>query len=137
MQFSKSITQIRQSLYKTSLTNELNHLNPNSSKAKELTNIITTLTETTANPGTNDVDQYIYKRIWRLLHPIHRLVKITEYVKDNIDEQYQTNILTQLTDLINNKKLTSKKHITYDPLQEKIIAIHALKFKKGKYTIKL
>ena len=73
------------------------------------------------------------------LNNIHKTTKIQEYLESIIDDKDERlDLLTILIDMVNNKKLNTKKMVDYDMENEKIVTIFVLKFnkKKDKYMIK-
>lgn len=85
-----------------------------------------------------EIDKHIYKKPWNRLKPIHRLEKVKQFVNTEFDEESETKrkkILADLTKHINNGKLNTKKSVVYDPKEEKILSMPALKVKKDTYSI--
>ena len=86
----------------------------------------------------NEIEKYMYKKPWYRLNNIQKINKFEEYIKNNIDTQ-QEELLKELTDLVENKKINTKKAVDYNYETEKIISIHVLKYNKKEkvYEIKI
>ncbi len=81
--------------------------------------------------NTND----LYKKSWTKLNPIHKILKIKEFVntlKIN-SEKERTELKEQLVNLIKMKILTKKEKVIYDETNGTIISLTNLQFKDGKY----
>ena len=83
-------------------------------------------------------NEYMYKKPWNKLSEVHKIIKIKEYVKNQlgiIDKKYETELIKQLTKYIKNKILSKKKSVNYDMYKAKIISIPSLKYDGNKYII--
>jgi len=86
----------------------------------------------------DELEKYMYKKPWHRLNNIHKINKLKEFVKENMDDQKEE-ILKELIDLVNKKKINTKKAVDYDYENEKILSINVLKYNKKlkKYEIKV
>jgi len=86
----------------------------------------------------NQINEYSYKKMWHLLQPFHRVEKIKDFLKENIENKdIRNNIEKTLLKLIYNNKLATKKAVIYDHKNEIIKSIPALEIMDtGEYTIK-
>ncbi len=75
----------------------------------------------------DEVDKVIFRRPWNRLPPIHKIVKIKEYLTNFVkDDILRTKISDDLINLVNTNKLNTKKHVVYDPIKEQIESIPVL-----------
>jgi hypothetical protein len=152
MNLNDEINTRREELFKMRFQNELKYLSKADTDDKNLlndrieiiTNIITTLDDGTRCENIkkkgifDDIDKYLYNKKWKHLSLYHRLVKIEEYIRENIeDENIQNTLIKEFTTHIHNKKLGTQKSVIYDPKDEKIISIPALIKDNGEYKIKI
>ena len=80
-------------------------------------------------------DDLLYKKPWTKLNPIHKILKIKEFVnglKINIEEN-RSILKDDLILLIKNKILTKKDSVNYDEINGKIISLKKLEYKDGLY----
>jgi hypothetical protein len=91
----------------------------------------------TESPQQQYNDDYLYQKPWTKLTPIHKIIKIKEFINllliDN--EQDKQELKTKLIELIKTKVLTKKDTVTYDSVKGRIISIRMLQHKNGKYFI--
>ena len=89
------------------------------------------------SPLNSFSDDYLYQKPWTKLTPIHKIIKIKEFVTtlEIKDEKEKLEIKEKLIELVKNKILTKKDAVIYDPIKAKIISIQSLQFKDGKYNI--
>ena len=83
-------------------------------------------------------DEDLYKKPWTKLNPIHKILKIKEFVNNQKinSEQERTELKDQLVLLIKSKVLTKKEKVLYDEKEGKIISLVNLQYKDGKYYYK-
>lgn len=106
-----------------------------------INNIITVNESKNINGYMKEIDKYIYKKPWTRLQPYHRTIKIKEYIENTYtDAKFKKKLLNDLIKLINDNKLNSNKMVKYDPYNEKILSIPAIKLDPSNisnYQIKL
>ena len=74
-----------------------------------------------------EIDKYTYKKPWTKLLAFHKIVKIKEFVKEKYgDGDMQGEIVTKLSEFINDGKINTKKFVVYDPNMEKILSMSCL-----------
>lgn len=72
------------------------------------------------------LNEHAYKKLWSKLIPIHRIIKIKEFVKEQYGEgEYIDNMLVDLLNYVNDGKL-DKKYVVYDNKVGKIVSISCL-----------
>ena len=98
---------------------------------------ITSSQSLTNNNITSDsIDEYYYKKPWNKLNIIHKKIKLKEFVNNlMIKRNEKKKLISDLIQLLNQKKITKKNEIDYDNINGKIISISLLKFKNNKYYI--
>jgi vancomycin resistance protein YoaR len=85
-----------------------------------------------------EISKDTYKKPWGKLIAFHKVVKLKEYVKEHYGEGVMQNeIVTKLSENINDGKINTKKFITYDPNAEKILALTCLEVNMEKGTYKI
>lgn len=85
-----------------------------------------------------EIDKYTFRKQWNKLLAFHKIVKIKEYIKENIqDEQMQNEIIEQLIKYANEGRINTKKYIVYDPNAEKILLMPCLIIDIDKKTYQL
>ena len=80
-------------------------------------------------------DEDLYKKPWIKLNPIHKIIKIKEFVnnlKINLEKD-RIILCDELIDLVKNKILTKKEKVNYDEVNGKIISLSDLQYKNEKY----
>jgi hypothetical protein len=80
-------------------------------------------------------DEDLYKKPWIKLNPIHKIIKIKEFVnnlKINLEKD-RIILRDELIDLVKNKILTKKEKVNYDEVNGKIISLSDLQYKNEKY----
>jgi hypothetical protein len=84
---------------------------------------------------SNISDNNLYKKPWIKLNPIHKILKIKEFVNNlNIKDDEDKEVLKcELILLIKNKVLTKKECINYDEENGKILQIYKLQYQNNKY----
>ena len=77
----------------------------------------------------------LYKKPWQKLNPIHKILKVKEFVNNlKMDsEKDRIKLRDELVCLIKDKNLTKKEKVNYDDVNGKIISLPNLQFKDGKY----
>ena len=95
-------------------------------------------TSETVESSNNYNDDYLYQRPWTKLTPIHKIIKIKEFVNQLLinDAEEITLLKDNLSEMVKNKILTKKDAVNYDPVKCKIINITHLQYKNGKYLFK-
>lgn len=80
-------------------------------------------------------DEDLYKKSWVKLNPIHKILKVKEFVNNlKIEsEQERVKLRDDLVDLIKTKVLTRKDKVSYDEINGKIISLTNLQYNNGKY----
>ena len=85
-----------------------------------------------------EIDKYTFRKQWNKLLAFHKIVKIKEYIKENIqDEQMQNEIIEKLIKYANEGRINTKKYIVYDPNAEKILLMPCLIIDIDKKTYQL
>lgn len=85
-----------------------------------------------------ELDKFTYKKQWNKLLPYHKIVKIKEYMAENIqDEQMREEIISKLSKCAEQNSINSKKYIVYDPNLEKILLVPCLIIDIEKKTYQL
>lgn len=80
-------------------------------------------------------DDNLYKKPWAKLNPIHKILKIKDFInglKFNLEEN-RIKLKDELVLLIKSKVLTKKEKVNYDEVNGKIISLTDLEFKNGTY----
>ena len=122
--------------------NELEYLtsvDPKNDKIEKLTEIIQSLeTKSVDTTVQDEIEKYNYKKEWNKLQPFHKIKKLDEYLTKNVkNEKLRMKISKEFALLINNKKLNSNKQVEYNPIEEAIITIPALKIDESKLEYKI
>lgn len=145
MNFSQQLEDIRNDLKKVRFENELNVLlneEPRDEvRISQLRTIIDSLIpkikEKKKDTFFKEIDKLVFKKLWNRLQPFHRLIKITEYLDENHkDKPYYDELSKELKVLIESGKLTTKKYVEYDSVNEKVTNIPCLVIQDNKFTIK-
>jgi len=85
-----------------------------------------------------EIDKYTYKKQWNKLLAFHKIVKLKEYIKENVeDETMQTELIEKLTKFAEEGRINTKKYIIYDPNAEKILSMPCLTIDLDKKTYQL
>lgn len=93
----------------------------------------------TLQEDLNEINKIVFKKSWNRLPEYHKIIKMEEYIeKLIIDKKLRDQVITELTTLIDNKKLTGK-YVDYDSNECVIKSILALKYdsEKKEYKIKI
>jgi len=80
-------------------------------------------------------DQDLYKKPWPKLNPVHKILKIKEFV-NNLkinSEKEKAQLRDELVDLVKLKILAKKEKVNYDEVNGKIISLTDLQYKNEKY----
>ena len=95
------------------------------------------ITDTLSPQSQQYSDDYLYQKTWIKLTPIHKIIKIKEFVNMLLinDENEKQLLKDKLVNMIKNKTLTKKEAVMYDSVKGKIISIVDLQYKNGKYVI--
>lgn len=98
---------------------------------------------TSASKQVNDMNKHsqifedasIYKKPWVKLNPIHKILKIKEYVNSLkiYSEKERALLKDELIELIKIKVLTKKENVDYDQVNGKIESLKNLQYENGKY----
>lgn len=80
-----------------------------------------------------------YKKQWNKLPDVYKVNKIGEYLVDIVeDEEERKELMKKVTKLVEERKINTKKFVTYDHSNEKITALPFLEFEDdGSYYFKL
>ena len=80
-------------------------------------------------------DEGCYNKNWIKLNPIHKILKIKEFVNGlKINNKKDKNdLLDKLIDSVKTKILTKKESVNYDEINGKIISLTNLEYKDNKY----
>jgi hypothetical protein len=80
-------------------------------------------------------DEDLYKKPWVKLNPVHKILKIKEFVNNLKITSEKDRILLrdELIDLVKLKILTKKEKVNYDEVNGKIISLSDLQYKNEKY----
>lgn len=75
-----------------------------------------------------EIDKYMYKKRWNKLKDVHRIVKLKEYAAQSskvpdADRQRVSEVIVK-----NVRNLSKKNTVIYDPAEECIVSIPALKY---------
>lgn len=85
-----------------------------------------------------EMDKYTYKKQWNKLPVFHKIVKIKEYLEENVpDKKMKKELLEQLTEHANKKGINTKKYVIYDPNKEKILSMPCIEIDEKEKTFKL
>ncbi len=113
--------------------NKLQRMNPQGAEYTVQLNYLDMLLELPWNEYSKDniniiaaTDKIIYSREWKRLAPIHRMIKLKEYFEFLPASGFKDNILVQLEELVNSKKLKDPEHIIYNNELQKITDIPCL-----------
>ena len=103
-------------------------------KEKEVINS-SSETEKTENHKQIFADDDLYNKPWQKLNPIHKILKVKEFVNNlKMDsEKDRIKLKDELVGLIKDKVLTKKEKVKYDEVNGKIISLPNLQYKNGKY----
>lgn len=103
-------------------------------KEKEVINS-SSETEKTENHKQIFADDDLYNKPWQKLNPIHKILKVKEFVNNlKMDsEKDRIKLKDELVYLIKEKILTKKEKVKYDDINGKIISLPDLQYKNGKY----
>jgi hypothetical protein len=77
------------------------------------------------------VDEYLFKRPWNKLAPIHKKQKLEEYLQNYLFEATEDNLNEIKSKIMNDfekKKLNSSKKVNYESISSLIINIEGLKY---------
>ena len=80
------------------------------------------------------VDEYLFKRPWNKLAPIHKKQKLEEYLQNYLFEASEDNLSEIKNKILNDfkkKKLNSSKKVNYEPVSSLIISIEGLVYNTG------
>jgi hypothetical protein len=80
-------------------------------------------------------DEDLYKKPWVKLNPIHKILKIKEFVNNlKINSEKERALLRdELIELVKFKILSKKEKVNYDEVNGKIISLSDLQYKDEKY----
>lgn len=93
-----------------------------------------TKTETVQNTKS-DENSDMYKKPWNKLNPIHKKLKIKEFINNltNITDLEKDKLKEELLQLVETKVLYKKEKVNYDENNGKIISLINLQYKNNKY----
>jgi hypothetical protein len=83
----------------------------------------------------NSDNNELYTKPWNKLNPIHKILKIKEFVNNlkNTNDSNKAELKDELSVLVKTKVLTKKEKVNYDEKNGKIISLVSLQYKDGKY----
>lgn len=85
-----------------------------------------------------EIDKYNFKKQWNKLFACHKIIKLKEFVNENVsDEQMQNEIMEKLTRYANEGRINTKKYVVYDPNAEKILSMPCFTVDMDKKTYQL
>jgi len=117
------------------LIKELKEINLNINNNNSSDNVSDT---ETPKENLEAINQFIYNKPWNKLAPIHKILKIKEYINKSLsihNEESKKKLINELTDAIKNKKINKKEHVNYDESKAMIVSIPLLKHKDGNYYL--
>jgi hypothetical protein len=83
-------------------------------------------------------DKFIYKKQWNRLLPFHKIIKLKEYLNENIQNEILRNeLIEKISKCTQDGKMNTKKSVIYDPNTEKILSIPCLIIDHEKNTYQL
>ena len=93
-----------------------------------------TKTETIQNTKSDENSDF-YKKPWNKLNPIHKKLKIKEFINNltNISDNDKHKLKEELIQLVETKVLYKKEKVNYDENNGKIISLINLQYKNNKY----
>lgn len=127
----------KQNIDKENLEKELEKIS-NDSKASQKAEKIKNSNNHSDSPTSQQFSEdYLYLKPWTKLNPIHKIIKIKEFVNqlNTKNEEDKQELKDKLITMVKNKLLTKKDSVLYDASKGKIISIPDLEFKNGKYNI--
>lgn len=71
-------------------------------------------------------DKIIYSREWNRLVPIHKMIKIKEYLDFMPDSEFKTKLISEFETVVNSKKIRDPEHIVYDNIIQRVTSIPCL-----------
>lgn len=151
------LDSIKSSNFNRKLTNELNYWKENGSMnmftnqdlnvetrkmiLEKLTNQTTKQHDSVQQQKDNifkEIDKYTYRKQWNKLMPFHKIVKLKEFINENVkDSKMQTELIEKLSKYAEEGRINTKKFIIYDPNAEKILSIPCLVIDSTKNTYTL
>jgi len=83
-------------------------------------------------------DDYLYKKPWTKLSPVHKIIKLKEFISNLLinSQEEEERLKREITKLVNSKILTKKDKVNYDNVKGRVISIPILIYKNNKYIIK-
>lgn len=148
MSLYQEIQEIRKDLFRKRFENELNDINGKPEKYEEdierledIKQIIISIDKRREKDKGkrklefSEINNMMYKKQWRYLKPFHRVVKMKEYIRENIDENLQKEIIDKVTKLLNKNKLKSSKYVEYNHDICKVIKFNALEINEDGFKI--
>ena len=85
-----------------------------------------------------EIDKYTYRKQWNKLPAFHKIVKIKEYLEENVsDKKMRKELLTKLTEHANKKRINTKKYVIYDPNKAQILSMPCIEIDEEDKTFKL
>lgn len=161
-EYFKDLNEIRIKLFKTRFTEELEHLMPQdldqeqvlddetTHRISELEEVIKLIEDGIKTKKLNEkkslydeldeINRQTYTRPWSRLPSYHKEIKLIEYVKESVvNEDTQKKLIDELISLVDERKITSSKHVIYDQTDCKIISLKCLNYNEedDTYTLRL
>jgi uncharacterized protein (UPF0248 family) len=84
------------------------------------------------------INEFIFNKTWNKLAPVHRILKIKEYVNKSLsisDDKVRKELIEELTLAVKTKRLSRKDQVNYDDVKAMVISIPLLKHKNGKFYL--
>jgi hypothetical protein len=82
-------------------------------------------------------DEEFYKKPWTKLNPIHKVLKLKEFINNlkDVSGKDKEELKDRAVELVKLKVLTKKEKVDYDSVNGKILSITNLEYKNGKYNL--
>jgi hypothetical protein len=129
----------KQNINKTVLEKKLYELKENDNTISESNQSLKKVSDSSVESPKEQqyCDDYLYQKPWTKLTPIHKIIKIKEFVNLLLinDESDKQVIKEKLVDMVKTKILTKKDMVLYDMIKGRIISIPMLQYQNGKYLI--
>lgn len=85
-----------------------------------------------------EIESHIFKKPWNRLPEVHKIMKIREFVNNNIKKSKRKQLEKELINAIQNTKLKTKNDVDYDTNKGQIVSIKCLDINnKQSYTLNL
>lgn len=75
----------------------------------------------------DEIDKYSCKKKWNKINNYYKIIKLTEYLKANVEDvNMQNELIKKVSAFVEENKMNTQKYVTYDEKNEKIIALPCL-----------